>query len=130
MSDFDELYGSKFLSAVDVKAPISVTIENVATETFQRLNGQPSQTKAVLFFRGGKKGLVVNKGNAATLAEAFGKPFAGWVGNRVTIKAEQTTFGGKLVQGLRVYPINQAVSMLPKVPPPGKNDDMSDEIPW
>jgi hypothetical protein len=124
--DFDDLYGSRFLSATDVKAPVTATIERIDHESFAR-PGEPTRVKAVAYFKGGKKGMVINKTNANTLALAFGKKFADWPGKRVTVKAEPTNFGGKPTQGLRLYPVNGAEKIAP--PPPPKSD-MDDEIPW
>jgi hypothetical protein len=134
MSDFDALYGSRFLQATDLSAPVTAVIERVETEQFTR-PGEPTRSKAVLFFKGGKKGMVVNKTNASALASAFGKPFTGWVGKRVTIKAEPTTFGGKVTKGLRTYPAierNDRITSGPIRPPepPSAADDMNDSIPF
>jgi hypothetical protein len=124
---FDDLYGSRFLSASDVKAPVTATIERIDHESFAR-PGEPTRVKAVAYFKGGKKGMVINKTNANTLALAFGKKFADWPGKRVTAKAEPTNFGGKPTQGLRLYPVNGAEKIAPPPPPPP--GDMNDEIPW
>src|SRR5262245_58691070 len=102
-TDYDDLYGSRFLAATDLKGP--VTVDRINYEQFTR-PGEPTRTKAVIYFRNGKKGMVVKKTNAENMAAAFGKPFAGWVGNRVTLRAEQTMFGGKPTRGLRIYPAN------------------------
>ena len=75
MTDFDDLYGGRFLSSQDVKAPTNVTSERIEQEAFTR-PGEPTRTKAVIYFRGGKKGMVINKTNANVLAAAYGKkPF-------------------------------------------------------
>jgi hypothetical protein len=135
MEDFDDFYGSRFLSASDVKAPVNATIERIDFEQFTR-PGEPTRTKAVVYFKGGKKGMVINKTNANTLAEAFGKKFAGWVEKRVTVKAEPTTFAGKLTRGLRLYPFNGEAIAAPAAPPPPKapptnsGAEFNDEIPW
>jgi hypothetical protein len=100
--DYDSMYGSKYLAATELKAPTKATIDRVGKETFKK-PGEPDRTKAVLFFVGAKKALAVNKTNADALAAAYGRDFDDWVGKRVTIKAEHTTFGGKRVLGLRLY---------------------------
>jgi hypothetical protein len=125
MADYDDLYGGRFLAATDLKAPVTATIERVDLETFNR-PGEPARTKAVAYFKNAKKPMVVNKTNAGVLAAAFGKAFSGWVGQRVTVKAEPTTFGGKNTLGLRLYPANA-----PKqIEAPSLRDEMSDAIPW
>jgi hypothetical protein len=67
------------------------------------------------------KGVVCNKMNAITLGDAFGRDFAGWVGKNITITPENTTFGGKLVRALRLYPANG------RLEPPAPQDDLHDE---
>ena len=129
MTDFDDLYGGRFLTAQDVKAPTEAIIERVEQEAFTR-PGEPTRTKAVLYFKGGKKGLVINKTNANAMATAFGKNFSDWVGKRVTIKPEPTNFGGKPTQGLRLYPVNTAVPPPQPEPKPSLAEETGDEIPW
>lgn len=121
MSTFEDLYGSRFLAAADLKAPVTAVIDRIEQETFTRDNG-PSKRKAVLFFKNRTKGVVVNKTNAIVLGGAFGTDFSAWVGKGVTIAPENTTFGGKLVKALRLYP---AQSSIPPPPPPP--DEMDDE---
>src|SRR5262245_17110877 len=127
--DFDDIYGSKFLSAADVKTPVVARIERIDHEKFAR-PGEPTRIKAVAYFKGGKKGMVINKTNANNLAAAFGKKFADWVDKRVTVKAEPTNFGGKPTLGLRLYPVNGDGAVKVAPPPPPPKDDMDDEIPW
>lgn len=140
MTDYDDLYGSRFLAATDLKGPVTVTIERIEYEQFTR-PGEPTRTKAVAYFKGGKKGMVINKTNAANLAAAFGKAFPNWVGKRVTIRPEQTMFAGKPTRGLRLYPAANGgppiPAIAPQAPPPEPppeppplQDELSDEIPW
>ena len=130
MSDFDDLYGGRFLSSQDVKAPINVH-HRAGREGGVHPPGEPTRTKAVLYFKGGKKGMVINKTNANALAAAFGKNLSDWVGKRVTIKPEPTIFGGKPTQGLRLYPVNTAVPPPKKPEPkPSLTEEIGDEIPW
>jgi len=132
--DFDDLYGGKYLAASELKAPITGTIEKIDEETFAK-QGERSRNKKVLFVRGGKKGVVVNKTNAITLAGAFGKDFSTWVGQRIVIKAEPTMFAGKPVTGLRMYPApnggGHSAAPTPKPPPaPAVDPEMDDEVPF
>jgi hypothetical protein len=102
MASYDDIYGSRFLTADELKKPVTVTIERVETETFNR-PGESPRTKAVAYFKGHTKGMVINKTNAGVLADSFGKGFSDWVGQSVTIKPESTTFAGKATKGLRIY---------------------------
>jgi hypothetical protein len=118
---FDDLYGSKYLAASDVKKPFITTIEAVDKINFAR-DGERQKKEAVLTLKGVSKPAVVDKTNADTLSEAFGKEFDDWIDKRITVKAERTQFGGKPVMGLRVYPV--------ELPKKGKlSDEMNDELP-
>jgi hypothetical protein len=67
--DFDDLYGSQYLAASDVKKPFVTTIETVDKMDFAR-QGEQSKMKAVLILKGVKKPVVCNKTNALNLSEA------------------------------------------------------------
>jgi hypothetical protein len=110
------MYGTRFLSADDVKKPTRTTIAAVDREIFDRPDGR-SDAKATLTFKDFAKPVVCNKTNAANLANSFGKNFADWVGKPVLVRPEMTSFGGKPVRGLRLYPID-------------KNDMQGDGVPY
>jgi hypothetical protein len=130
MTNYDDVYGSRFLAATDLKAPVTVTIEKIDYEQFAR-PGELPRTKAVVYFKNASKPMVLNKTNASTLASAFGKNFANWVGKRATIKTEPTLFGGKKTLGLRLYPLNGPDRPAPAITsePPPQGDD-ADVIPY
>jgi hypothetical protein len=75
------------------------------------------------------KPIVVNKTNALNLSEQYGKDFEEWVGKGVTVKAEPTTFAGKRVMGLRLYPVGDEDTPALKGPKSKKSssDDFNDE---
>jgi hypothetical protein len=127
--DFDDIYGSQYLAASDVKKPFTSTIEEVDKLDFAR-QGERQKIKAVLHLKGVRKPIVCNKTNALNLSEEYGKGgenFIDWVGKRVTVKAEPTTFGGKRVMGLRLYPAKAEDT--PALPKKGKpSDEMDDTI--
>jgi hypothetical protein len=104
-SDFDNMYGTRFLSGSDVKKPTRTTITAVDKEIFDRPDGR-SEAKATLTFKDFTKAVVCNKTNAANLADSFGKDFTKWVGRTVLVKSEMTSFGGRPVRGLRIYPVD------------------------
>jgi hypothetical protein len=128
MSDnFDDMYGSKYLAATDVKKSITTVIEQVEQDDFAR-QGERKKMKAILHLRGFKKPMILNKTNALALATAFGKDMTEWPGKKIVVKPEQTSFSGKPVMGLRTYPEEDALPL--KGPKKGKrSDDMDDELP-
>jgi hypothetical protein len=131
-SDFDDLYGSRFLSGTDLMKPDTATIQTVSTENFAKF-GEASKIKAVLYFEKRTKGVVLNKTNATNLAHAFGKSMQKWVGKRVTLRREAVNYGGKTVAGIRVYPADGAGIAEP-APNPGHASDHDDssaqDEPW
>jgi hypothetical protein len=127
-SGFEDLYGSQYLSAADLKKPITAPIEEIYEQDFGR-QGERPRIRKVLHLRGVKKSVVLNKTNALNLSEQFGTEFDEWIGKRVTAKAERTSFGGKPTMGVRLYPANGEDSPALKAPKSkSKSDDLNDEI--
>jgi hypothetical protein len=128
--DFDDLYGSNYLAATDLKKPVTTVIEQVNHEDFAR-QGEKKKMKAVLYVRGLKKPIVVNKTNALKLAQEFGKDFDDWIDKRITIKAEDTTFAGRPTKGLRLYPENGEAPAPKTLAARSRqaNSDLNDELP-
>ena len=117
-STFDQLYGSKYLSATDLGGSIlRVKIEKVEVADLREKDGT-TRKKLILFFNGQDKAMVLNKTNASALADAFGKNPDDWVDQRLEIYSEMTGLGkpGLRIRVLRVQkPIQQ---------------DMDDQIPF
>lgn len=127
--EFDDLYGNQYLAASDVKRPFTTTIETVEMVDFAR-QGERKKMKAVLTLKGVKKPLVVNKTNALSLSEAYGKDFDDWIDKRIKVQSERTQFGGKPVMGLRYYPINNEDAAALKAPKKKQSsDELNDELP-
>jgi hypothetical protein len=126
--DFDDLYGSQYLAATDLKRPFTAVIEEIDKQDFAR-QGERQKMKVVLHLKGVKKPIVVNKTNALSLSEHYGKDYDEWVGKPVTVKAERTSYNGKPTMGLRLYPANGEDSPALKAPKSKKsNADFDDEI--
>ena len=126
--DFDDIYGSNYLAATDLKKPITTVIEQVEQEDFAR-QGEKKKMKVVLYLRGVRKPVIVNKTNALTLANAFGKNFEDWPDQRIVIKAEPTTFAGKPTKGIRLYPANGEDAPVLKSPKSKKtSEDLNDDL--
>jgi hypothetical protein len=135
-TNFDDYFGSRFVSAADLQAPTIVTIEKVDGEDFAR-PGEPAKRKPVLYFRGRQKALVLNKVNAFALAAAHGKDMSRWIGARIQLRPETTTFGGKPTPCIRTYPVSGEVNghvLVEQAPPPAKKGPaeelVDEEIPW
>jgi hypothetical protein len=112
-SEFDSLYGGRYLKAEDVSGDFVATITNVTVASFEK------GPKAVLSLEGEEQGFVVNTTNAVALRAAFGKDFQGWIGKTVQVRKERAMFAGKTVPALRVYPLRRgAPPVAPATPNP------------
>src|SRR5262245_35659338 len=97
---FDDLYGSKYLSVADLKGgQLRRKIGKVEEAELRDKTGA-SKWRWILWFEGEEKGLVLNKTNAIALANAFSKDPATWVNQYVELFPVMTSFG----EGLRVRP--------------------------
>jgi len=60
------------------------------------------EMKAVLYFEGTEKGLVLNKINSTTIGDAYGFETNSWAGCRIELYHDFTEFAGKRVECIRV----------------------------
>jgi len=98
MDVLEEFFPSKHLKADDLKdKEVHVTIDRIEREKLG------DDMKPVLYFQGKQKGLVLNKGNAQSIADAFGRDSRNWVGQEVVLLSIWTEYQGKPVKGLRVH---------------------------
>jgi len=97
----DEMFPSKYLRAVDLPLKgMTLTIDAVEQEQLG------NDDKWVLYFTGGeKRGLVLNKTNALTISDGFGKKVADWSGQKIHLRKEKVPFQGGRVDAIRVSPI-------------------------
>ena len=101
-SEFNDLYGSKYLTAADLNGETWLRrIGKVAPVELKEKDGS-TKRKYVVYFDGVEKALVLNKTNAQKLAAAFGKDHAKWIGMDVELYAEMTGLGK---EGVRLRPL-------------------------
>jgi hypothetical protein len=114
-------FPSSYLKAADLqgrRAP--VTVDRVAMEDIG------GEHKPVLFFQGKDRGLVLNKTNAAMIAEIAGSEETDeWKGVRIVLYPTKTDFQGKRVDAIRVdYPEASAAARPKPAPAPEADDDL------
>jgi hypothetical protein len=114
-------FPSSYLKAADLqgrRAP--VTVDRVAMEDIG------GEHKPVLFFQGKDRGLVLNKTNAAMIAEIAGSEETDeWKGVRIVLYPTKTDFQGKRVDAIRVdYPENASARPKPAPAPVADDDDL------
>ena len=103
---FDDMYGSNWLSPDDIKKPFTTTIETWERQTFTGQGGKGDKDKMVLTLKGVRKSAVLNKTNALAISSVYGKSPDRWIGKPVLVKTEMTSYGGKPVKGVRMYPVD------------------------
>lgn len=135
-----EEFPSKYLKADDLGGrEIRVTIARVEREKMG------DDFKPVVYFNGKEKGVVLNKTNSFTIANAFGDETNDWFGNDIILFSVMTEYGGKTTPAIRVRlptardnrdtaPRRQAQQdPISSGPPPGHpaNDaPLNDDIPF
>lgn len=94
----DNLYPSNYVRSEDLKGRRhTLAIDRVAVEDVgDDLN------KPVLYFKGARKGLVLNKTNAMVIAEVYGKNTENWSGQPLELYVARVNFQGRMVDGIRV----------------------------
>lgn len=116
MPNINDAFPSNYLKASDIRgAEPVVTIDHVATEEV----GRQREKKAVLYFKGKEKGLVLNKTNATKISQLAGSSMTeDWDGFRVKLFATETEFGGETVECIRIKaaPANGARPAPPPTP--------------
>jgi len=138
-----EVYAGSFLKAADLQGrAVMATIDRVTLEKFD-----DEGSKLVAHFRGKNLGLVLNKTNSAIVAGAYGDDTDAWHGRPLEIFPDKTTFGGRLVDCIRVripqqppQQTRQQASMQAQQPPqqpqsfspmePEQLGAADDDLPW
>jgi hypothetical protein len=100
--NINESFPSNYLKASDLKGVSAiVTIDHVGFEPV----GRNREMKAVVFFKGKEKGLVLNKTNATKITQLAGSPHTeDWEGTRLLLYGTETEFAGETVECIRIKP--------------------------
>lgn len=73
---------------------LKLTIERVETVTYPADDNKPEQTRAVLYFVGKEKRIVLNGTNTEILCDAYGSDSEGWVGKEIGATTKDYTKKG------------------------------------
>ena len=112
--DFDDVYGSKFLSAADLNGQRKrVKVVDTEVSDLREKDGS-TKRKYIVWFETEEKALVLNKTNALRLAQAFGKAREGWSGAVIELYSEMTSLGK---EGIRLRPVRPPQQQKPQTPP-------------
>ena len=134
MPSIDDVFGGTTLKADDIKGknPI-VTIENIQVKEFKEMKDgrEVLKKKLIVSFVGAKKTLVCNVTNARRIAHILQTPdYTEWPGAQIGLKVEMVDFGGKVVDGIRVYDPADKIETGPQKKKAPISEEMEDEIPF
>jgi hypothetical protein len=94
--NINDAFPSNWLKASDITADLAVTITAIEEEIIE------DDECVIVQFKETKKGLVLNKTNASSIAKLHGDETDYWIGKRITLIAEECDFKGKRTPCIRV----------------------------
>lgn len=95
MSQYKNEGNSDDLKAKDfIGKSLKLVIDRVESVTYPANEGQPEQTKAVLYFVGKDKRLVMNGTNTGALCVAYGNDSDDWIGKEIGLTTVDYTSKG------------------------------------
>ena len=123
MTDYSDFYGGRFLKSEDIVGkPFVGTIERVKGEKMQ-----DGRMRAVVYFEGREKGIVLNATRHRFVVGATkSKNSDDWIGLKIGVRAGVTDFGGKDVGCIEFgMPPRSAAQKAAAL-----REELDDEIPW
>ena len=101
--NINEIFPSKYVKAGDLGGrPVTVEIERMLVE---KIGVPPKlEDKPVLYFKGAKKAMVLNRTNAMTIAALYSPETNNWAGNRITLYPTRVSAFGDTHEVIRVKP--------------------------
>jgi hypothetical protein len=123
-------FPSDYLRAADLNnKEVTYTMRSVAIEQI----GADKEDKPVLYFEGQEKGIILNKTNAAAIAQIYGDDTDDWAGEAITLFSAIVSFQGQNVPAIRVKAPSRkktAKSGAPAAPKASAPPEVDDEIPF
>lgn len=139
MPNINDAFPSNYLKASDLGGrQVMVTIDHVSFEPV----GRQKEIKAVVYFKGKEKGLILNKTNATKITQLVGSSETDdWDGARIALYPTETEFAGETTECIRIKPAPMAgapravpAAAPPPPPPPPPSIDTApltdDDIPF
>ncbi len=130
-------FPSNYIKAADLQGrTVPVVISDVKIETLG--SGQDAEQKAILYFQGKERGLVLNKTNANIISQAYGDETDDWIGMEIELYVAMVQFQSNMVEAVRVRiprkkPAGQApapVITSGKQEPLKQRAEMDDDVPF
>ena len=87
MPHYKKLFPSNYIRACDLegRGDVTVTIRQLHLDEVHNSETNEKETKSVLYFTKGTKGLILNVTNAETIAQLYGDDTDGWTGQRIAL---------------------------------------------
>jgi hypothetical protein len=127
VTDFDELFASRWLSQNDVRAAgrLVATIANVSQEEMSSRNGGREPKPVIHFYR--HKPLVLNRTNGDFLRDRLGSTIEDWRGARIALEVVRLDrpFGGHN-SGIRITAAERGGT--PAAHQPQREPDLIDSL--
>jgi hypothetical protein len=119
-------FPSKYVKAAEIpEEGARVTIDRVEMED---VDGKGAM-KPVMYFRGAKKGLVLNVTNSKKIQQLVGSADTdNWAGVAVTLYQSETEYAGDTVACIRVRAAKSAAQAPPPPPPPPVREPGEDDV--
>lgn len=102
MPKHHEVFPTRFFTPADLNGKaVTLTIDRAQIETLKNKTGE--ETKLVLYFRGTKKALPLNRTNWDAVADITGEDNSDkWPGHRIQAYPTTTPFGADVVPCIRI----------------------------
>ena len=96
------MFPSDFVKAADLDGKdVTKTIKAVTMDELTMTGGR-KETKPVIRFSDADKKLVLNRTNANIIASMYGNETDNWIGKKITMFPDVTTFGRDTVDCIRI----------------------------
>lgn len=93
----------RFLSGDEIPGEITVEIERVTKEETFNPSSNSKEDVLAVYFKGAKKGIILNKTNAKAIAKVAGTPYQeDWIGTKIIIYPKDGKFFGEQMKVVRV----------------------------
>ena len=100
MTNINDIFPSKYVKATDLRGKDhSVVIYGVEEKVKV---GRDEDEVTVLYFKGRKKGMILNRTNARTISSIHGPETDNWGDKAITLYSTEVEFGGNTTLGIRV----------------------------